>query len=163
MRNECINSIPDKKVQEELNALFDSITSIDKFHDAALSLDNCNVLVKKPNKSDKEEFLRIFADQQTKYLEDSVDQAQLLLNIVIMIVFNKAKVPIHASGKFVSPIAKQLVDVCANAMNPIPGDIADSVLQAISLVVKVIKGSADENEKVQLDSLLSKLKDYLKN
>ncbi|KAE9553398.1 hypothetical protein FO519_003408 [Halicephalobus sp. NKZ332] len=163
VRNENINSISDKNVQKEITELFEGLNDVGKFHNAVRSLDACSIFIKPPEKNSKTQYLNKYTEDHKEMIRNSSNAAETLLLIVICIVAKKANLAVRASGKFVAPITNQLVDLCAQADDPISQDVVDQILAAMPLVVKYIQGKIDESGKENLNEILKNLENIVLN
>ncbi|KAI1733101.1 e3 UFM1-protein ligase 1 domain-containing protein [Ditylenchus destructor] len=168
-RDDLINGMRDAESRNLVKNLFDSLQSLDSFHEAVFGLRSCSILIKQPDKASRQEFASNYSAELETQLTSSSDPAVSLLLVVLLILHKYHKTPVNASGKFVAPLTTFLVAKNGDGENAlVPSTILDLVLDTQQLVVarlrkapkkKQTKGGEEDSSAI--DENIANLKAFL--
>jgi hypothetical protein len=162
IRDECIQAIDDAAARKTIKDLFDSLNSVETFHDIVNQLNDCGLRITSPDKKTREQLIRNYIQEYKQKLGTLNDPPSELLAFIITFIGVKTNNAVHASGKFVAPLIKKLTEVCSKFDDePVPTDITEKLTEAQGLVISLIKkkGATDEDpDRVRFNEILSNLK-----
>lgn len=128
-------------------------------------LNDCGLRITAPDKKMREQLIRSYVHESKQQLETLNDPPSELLAFIIAFIGVKTNSAVHASGKFVAPLIKQLADICSKDADPLPSEVTDKLTEAQSLVIRLIKkkGAEDDiTERTRFKEILKNLeKQYL--
>jgi hypothetical protein len=162
VRDECIASVPESEVRQSITQLFSSLTDMEKFHEAAQSLQACSIMLKPPDKKAKQEAVSTYAQDLRTQLEQSEDPPACLLLAILIVYAEKAKVAIHASGKFVSSLCKHLTATSDSLHERVAPELLELFNETQRLVVQMFKSKRMKDEEtVAVNQHIHKIKSIL--
>lgn len=106
--------------------------------------------------------MTLYANDLRNQLRETEDPPACLLIAVLILLVDKAKIAVHASGKFVSPLSKYLATNVESLPERISPDTLELVNETQKLVVQMFKSKGGkETETVAVQENIEKLKGVL--
>ncbi|KAF7635206.1 hypothetical protein Mgra_00005321 [Meloidogyne graminicola] len=160
-RDLLINSLESMEMQKCSRHLFDSLDTLEHFHEAFQRLTAISGLIlKQPDKKERALRLSLFGAELLKQMMECIDPPKTLLLAVLLCLQRYHKMIVHASGKFVS----SLIQFLSNENSELSSNLIILLNETQHLVVENIKHKGD-SEKIQndLNNKLIQLKEFLFN
>ncbi|KAL7070925.1 hypothetical protein ACQ4LE_010149 [Meloidogyne hapla] len=152
-RDHLIDSLESIEIQKCSRQLFNSLDTLEQFHESFQRLTAMTgLMLKHPDKKERVQRLSLFGKELNKQMFECKDSPTTLLLTVILCFQLYYGIAIHASGKFVSP----LIHFLSTGTSAIPPDLVNLLNEIQHLVVASIKQKGDSSEKIKND-LIEKL------
>ncbi|VDD91971.1 unnamed protein product [Enterobius vermicularis] len=120
VRDDTISAIENPALREAVSQLFLSVGhyNFESFHDSLAKISSpalCSISLKTPDKKRRSwfavfrnELVRLYAEGLEKRLEECADSATGLL-VALLLIFARKHIAVHATGKFVSRLIKEVL------------------------------------------------------
>jgi len=165
VRDENIAGISDTEVRSAVRTLYDSLTEFNSFHDAVAELNNsCSLFIRAPDRKTRTELTADYGKELRTHLAECSDPPTVLLLAVLTLLVDRHHLAVHASGKFVSPLTKFIIEQQADEEKNVPAEIADSLQTVQRLVVAMLKSKgarADSDDGKALEKRITLIKTFI--